>query len=119
MTPSEPCRAVFIATMTAIPIALLSGALLASGEHTAAWGVYAFIALPFVSATAAAWFVHAINAIMIAGILSAIALLAIGWLCDCLPGLLMLWPYVGSATAAGGIVGLFARAILRRIPRAS
>ena len=117
MAPWQPQRAFVGGTMTAVPLALLSGILLAIGGDGTDYGFYVLHFLPFATGVVTAWFVHAVDAILLTAFLSAIcasALVVILGGVESIGALVHLLVPMFAAAVLGAVVGLFVRPFIRK-----
>jgi len=114
MTPSKPANAILGGAMVALILGPIGGSLNFASSETDGLGVYVLLALPFAIAIVTAWFVHAIDAMLITSILSASTLILVGWLCDCGELLVLMLPRLCVSMVAGAFAGVIVRAACRR-----
>jgi hypothetical protein len=108
MPSSKPLRALLASALIAVVSTVISGGFIfAQGPS----GIYVFAVMPFTIALVAAWYVHAIDAMLISTALTAGAMLLLGWLLDCIGSLAWLLPDICVALVAGAILGVLVRAI--------
>jgi len=112
MAASKIWRAIVVGTLITVLMSALCGVLVfANSEATG----YVFLALPFAVAVVTAWYVHAIDAMLISAALTTAAFLLIGWLCDYMEHLIIMLPMIGASLVGGAILGLLIRAYIRRL----
>jgi hypothetical protein len=116
MAPFQPKRALVVGTIVVAPLTLLAGVLFAINEETAVAGFYVLMAMPCATAFVTAWFLHAVDAILLTTFLAALGVLLIGALVIGFESLVMMhhlavWMF--AATAIGAILGLLVRPWIR------
>jgi len=114
MPPSKPLNAILGGAMVALTLGPIGGGLIVASSETEWLGVYVLLALPFAIAIVTAWFVHAIDAMLITAILSVSVFFLIGWLCECRELLLLMSPWLCVSMVAGAFAGVIVRAAGRR-----
>ncbi|MBI1831798.1 MAG: hypothetical protein HYR84_10145 [Planctomycetes bacterium] len=117
MAPYEPKRALTAGVLAALPFALTAGILLGIGGEAAAYAFFALIAMPLVAGIVTAWFLHAVGAMVLTGVLSIFftsAVLGIVGGIDNLAALSLLAAPLFAADAIGAIAGFLMRPFVRR-----
>jgi len=117
MRPFRPFRGLLVGAMVAAPLTLVSGLLCMLDRRGEPYAGIALIALPFVTACVSAWYVHAVDAILVSILLSALGVFLIGVLVLGLDSLLARYEFGGwmfAAAVVGASVGIFVRPFARR-----
>ena len=118
MPPTQPKRAFLAAAFVAAPLTLITGLLFANGQRTESLAGITLLVLSFATAFVAAWFVHAVEAILFATMYCVVSLALLGLVVIGLDVVFtmhatVMWMFF--AEVGGALVGIFARPYVRRL----
>lgn len=114
MPPRQPRRALLASITLAAPMTLLV-IMAYAFDTTAAYAWIILLVLSIVTAFAASWYVHAVEAILFSVFMTGLAVVVTRFFVgiEKVQGLTMMLPWLFAAGVVGAIVGIFVRPFLR------